>query len=101
MLHAEATLSTDDPENANVRVRCGSCNVNAKTAHKTMPQDCDKRFSLRLGTAMEASKLGYQIWAMTAYLMMTGIKGVSSMKLHQDFRDLAKKIIQRIDLGDS
>ncbi len=68
-------------------VRCGSCNVNAKTAHKTMPhrcRDCDKRFSVRLGTAMEASKLSYQIWAMAAYLMMTGIKGVSSMKLHRD-----------------
>ena len=68
-------------------VRCGSCNVNAKTAHKTMPhrcRDCDKRFSVRLGTAMEASKLSYQVWAMAAYLMMTGIKGVSSMKLHRD-----------------
>ena len=68
-------------------VRCGSCNVNARMAHKTMPhrcRDCDKRFSVRLGTAMEASKLGYQIWAMAAYLMMTGIKGVSSMKLHRD-----------------
>ena len=68
-------------------VRCGSCNVNVKTAHKTMPhrcRDCDKRFSVRLGTAMEASKLSYQIWAMAAYLMMTGIKGVSSMKLHRD-----------------
>ena len=68
-------------------VRCGSCNVNAKTAHKSMPhrcRDCDKRFSVRLGTAMEASKLSYQVWAMAAYLMMTGIKGVSSMKLHRD-----------------
>ncbi len=63
--------------------------MNAKTAHKTMPhrcRDCDKRFSVRLGTAMEASKLGYQIWAMAAYLMMTGIKGVSSMKLHRDLQ---------------
>ena len=68
-------------------VKCGSCNVNTKTSHKTMPfrcRDCDKRFSVRLGTAMESSKLGYQIWAMAAYLMMTGIKGVSSMKLHRD-----------------
>ena len=68
-------------------VRCGSCNVNARTAHKSMPhrcRDCDKRFSVRLGTAMEASKLSYQIWAMATYLMVTGIKGVSSMKLHRD-----------------
>ena len=33
---------------------------------------------------MEGSKLGFQIWAMAIYLMMTGIKGTSSMKLHRD-----------------
>ena len=33
---------------------------------------------------MEGSKLGFQTWAMAIYLMMTGIKGTSSMKLHRD-----------------
>ena len=68
-------------------IRCGSCNVNEKTAHKTMPhrcRDCDKRFSVKLGTAMEASNLGYQVWAIAMYLMSTNIKGISSMKLHRD-----------------
>ena len=68
-------------------VRCGSCNVNPKTAHAQMPhrcRDCDKRFSVKLGTVMESSNLGYQVWAIAVYLMMTGIKGVSSMKLHRD-----------------
>ena len=70
-------------------VRCGSCNVNAKTAHPTMPhrcRDCDKRFSVKLGTVMEASNLGYQVWAIAMYLMSTNIKGVSSMKLHRDMK---------------
>ena len=68
-------------------VRCGSCNVNTQTAHKTMPyrcRDCDKRFSVRFGTAMQSSKLGYQVWAIAIYSITTGIKGVSSMKLHRD-----------------
>ncbi len=55
-----------------------------------MPGLCDKRFSVRLGTAMEASKLSYQVWAMATYLMMTGIRGVSSMKLHRDL-DITQK----------
>ncbi len=70
-------------------VKCGSCNVNTKSRHKTMPyrcRDCDKQFSVKLGTVMESSKLGYQVWAIAYYLMSTNIKGVSSMKLHRDLR---------------
>ena len=33
---------------------------------------------------MENSKLGHQVWAIAIYLFSTGIKGVSSMKLHRD-----------------
>ena len=33
---------------------------------------------------MHNSPLGCQIWAMAIYLLTTGIKGVSSMKLHRD-----------------
>ena len=33
---------------------------------------------------MESSKLGYQVWVLATYLMTTGIKGTSSMKLHRD-----------------
>ena len=47
-------------------------------------RDCRKDFSVKLGTLMEGSKLGFQKWAMAIYLMMTGIKGTSSMKLHRD-----------------
>ena len=66
---------------------CGSLNVQTGAKHKTMPyrcRDCRKRFSVRTGTAMESSNLGFQTWAVAVYLLTTSIKGVSSMKLHRD-----------------
>ena len=33
---------------------------------------------------MEDSKLGFQTWMLAIYLLTTGIKGTSSMKLHRD-----------------
>ena len=67
---------------------CGSDRVQAGAAHPTMPFRCcacRKRFSVRTGTVMADSKLGYQVWvAIATYLLTTGIKGVSSMKLHRD-----------------
>jgi len=59
------------------------------SGHETMPyrcreRECRKRFSVRYGTVMEGSKLGYRVWAVALYLMTTSIKGVSSMKLHRD-----------------
>ena len=68
---------------------CGSYNVQSDIKHKTMThrcRDCSDRkfFSLKTGTVMEGSKLGYQTWAFALYLVATGIKGTSSMKLHRD-----------------
>ena len=69
--------------------RCGSFNVQCGIKHKTMTHRCREcegkpRFSLKTGNIMEGSKLGYQTWAIALYLLMTGLKGVSSMKLHRD-----------------
>ena len=69
--------------------RCGSFNVQSHIKHPTMThrcRDCPKRpmFSLKTGTVMEGSKLGYRIWALAIYLITTSNKGVSSMKLHRD-----------------
>ena len=67
--------------------RCASLSVQTGAAHATMPmrcRDCRKRFSVKTGTAMEASNLGYQTWALATYLLTTSLKGVSSMKLHRD-----------------
>ena len=67
---------------------CGSVNV-TRAKHRTMPylcreRECRKRFSIRIGTPMQCSKLGYKIWVIAIYLMTTSLKGVSSMKLHRD-----------------
>ena len=67
--------------------RCDSDNIQEKTKHKTMPhrcRSCRRFFSVKTGTAMANSNLGPQVWAIASYLLSTGIKGVSSMKLHRD-----------------
>ena len=66
---------------------CESDRVQDGTAHKTMPyrcRACRKRFSVKTGTVMQSSKLGFQVWALAGYLMTTGLKGQASMKLHRD-----------------
>ncbi len=68
---------------------CGSVNVQHPIKHKSMThrcreKECAKRFSVRTDTVMEASNLGYQVWAIAFYLVATNLKGLSSMKLHRD-----------------
>lgn len=68
---------------------CGSIRVLSGAKHATMPyrcreRGCRKRFSLKTGTVMEASNIGYQKWAIAIYLALTSLKSVSSMKLHRD-----------------
>ena len=74
---------------------CGSENVQTGAKHKTMPyrcreKECAKRFSIKIGTVMQNSNLDYQVWAIAMYLMVTNIKGISSMKLHRDL-DITQK----------
>ena len=40
--------------------------------------------SVRIGTALERSKVPLRKWVFAIYLEMTSLKGVSSMKLHRD-----------------
>lgn len=68
---------------------CGTTNVQCDVKHPTMThrcRECRNRplFSMKTGTLMEGSKLGYQTWAFAVYLVTTNLKGVSSMKLHRD-----------------
>ncbi len=49
-------------------------------------KDCRQHFSVRKGTAMESSPLGYRKWAIAVYLVATHLKGISSMKLHRDLK---------------
>ena len=72
---------------------------------KPMPyrcRDCGEYFSVKKGTVMESSKLGLQKWAIAIYMMVTGIKGTSSMKLHRELRirqSTAWYLMQRIREG--
>ena len=70
---------------------CRSYNVQAGIKHKTMThrcRDCSDKifFSVRVGTLMQGSKIGYRKWAIAIYLVTTNLKGVSSMKLHRDIK---------------
>ena len=66
---------------------CESDNIQEKTTHPTMPfrcRKCRKFFSVKTKTVMHGSHLGYQTWAFAIYILTTGIKGTSSLKLHRD-----------------
>ncbi|MXW91306.1 MAG: IS1595 family transposase [Rhodospirillaceae bacterium] len=68
---------------------CGSNNVQSDIKHPTMTHRCRtgpkrRMFSLKTGTVMQGSPLGYQVWAIAIYQMTTNLKSVSSMKLHRD-----------------
>ena len=92
---------------------CGSENVQANISHKSQThrcreKQCAKRFTVRVGTAMERSHLGYKTWALAIYLLSTSLKGVSSMKLHRDLQItqksawfLAHRIREWFDSDDS
>ncbi len=66
---------------------CGSVNTVPVKTRKPMPyrcRDCRNHFSVRKGTVMQSSKIGLQKWAIALYMMTTGIKGTSSMKLYRE-----------------
>ena len=67
--------------------KCGSMSITEVKNRKPQPyrcKDCRKFFSVKTDTLMHSSNLGYQTWAIAYYLMSTGIKGTSSMKLRRD-----------------
>ncbi len=68
---------------------CGTSNVQSGIKHKSMTHRCrectgNPRFSVRVNSILQNSRLGYRVWAIAAYLVTTNLKGVSSMKLHRD-----------------
>ena len=84
---------------------CGSLHVVPCKDRKPMPyrcKDCRRHFSVRKGTVMQASKIGYRKWAVATYMMVTGIKGTSSMKIHRELKMTQKTawfLMQRIREG--
>ena len=65
-------------------------------------KDCRKHFSVRTGTAMHRSHVGYQKWVIAMFLMSTGLKGTASMKAYRDLGITQKTawfLMQRIRQG--
>ena len=66
---------------------CGDMDIQERTTHPEMPyrcRGCKKFFSVKTGTVMQGSKIGYQSWLIAMYSLLTNLKGTSSMKLHRD-----------------
>lgn len=68
---------------------CGSKNIHTKPKKEDKPtayrcRDCRKDFSVKTKTLMHNSPIKFQQWAFGIYLLTTGLKSVSSMKLHRD-----------------
>ena len=73
--------------NGRVCPHCGCTDTVEAAATAKMPYrctGCQKRFSVKVGTALERSPLPLRKWVFAIYLEMTSLKGVSSMKLHRD-----------------
>ncbi len=66
---------------------CASSKVATRKNRKPLPfhcSSCRKYFSVKTGTLMQSSNLGCRTWAIGIYVLVTGLKSVSSMKLHRD-----------------
>ena len=65
---------------------CGSLGTSV-SKHPRMPyrcRDCQKCFSVRKGTVMQSSNLGYQKWVYALYLTATNLRGISAIHVHRD-----------------
>ena len=68
---------------------CGNTETTEAPATKKQPYwcgACRKGFSVRIGTALERSRVPLRKWAIAIYLEMVSLKGVSSMRLHRDLK---------------
>ena len=67
----------------------GTDKLGPVAARKPLPYwcgECRRHFSIKTGTVMHRSKIGFQKWAIAIYLWSTSLKGVSSMRLHRDLK---------------
>ena len=67
--------------------KCGCDNIQIGPKHPDMPyrcRTCRRFFSVKTDTVMHSSKLGYQVWAVAIFLVMTYPKGMSSVQLGKD-----------------
>ena len=71
-------------------VRCPHCDGDSileRKDRKPQPYQCracKRNFSVKVGTVMQCSNVGYSEWWYAFYLHATNLKGVSSLKLHRE-----------------
>ena len=70
---------------------CDSVNVQTgaqrkRASFRCREKECGKQFSAKTGTFMECSKIGYQDWLFSLYMVSTNLKSISSMKLHRELK---------------
>ena len=68
---------------------CDSTDIQTRRTRKPQPFRCNacrKDFSVKTATIMHGSKLPLKTWGLAMYILTTGIKGTSSMKLHRDLK---------------
>ena len=66
--------------------RCGSTNTHEAT-HKYSPyrcRDCRKYFSVKTGSAMEASNVPLRKWVIAIYLEVANVNGIAANRLKRD-----------------
>ncbi|MCY4184964.1 MAG: IS1595 family transposase [Rhodobacteraceae bacterium] len=69
--------------------KCQSKNIQTKPKKDGKKQvfrcrSCRKDFTVKTDTVMHSSPIDFQQWAFGFYLLSTGLKSVSSLKLHRD-----------------
>ncbi|MYA28821.1 MAG: IS1595 family transposase [Nitrospira sp. SB0672_bin_25] len=82
--------------------QCGTTEQLSKPAHKPFAywcKACRQRFTVRMGTVMESSKIPLQKWAIAMYYTLTARKGISSLQLSKELKVTQKTawfLLQRI-----
>ena len=71
---------------------CTHCgNTDNLSRPKTRPDAfwcpaCQQRFTVRMGTVMESSRIPLQKWAVAMYYTLTARKGISSLQLSKELK---------------
>lgn len=82
--------------------QCGETERLTKPPHKPFTywcKACRQRFTVRVGTVMESSKIPLQKWAIAMYYTLTARKGISSLQLSKELKVTQKTawfLLQRI-----
>lgn len=79
--HLESIRWPDGP----VCTHCGSTHIHhRKNSHRHLCRDCNRSFSVTVGTIMHASKLPLPKWFAAIFLIVNAKKGISSLQLARD-----------------